>query len=38
MSLTEEGVCIGLSKAVHQNAIIADFDAEFCRVRTEVFK
>ena len=38
MSITDHGVVIGLKKATHQSALIADFNVEFCRVKTEIFK
>lgn len=35
LSLTNPGVTIGLKKAVNCGALVADFNVEFCRIKTE---
>jgi len=38
MSLNDTSLIIGLKKAKHTDAIVADFRVEFCRIKTEIFK
>lgn len=38
MSLNDTSLIIGLKKAKHTDAIVADFRVEFCRIKIEIFK